>query len=170
MNRAKKITWAAILVTLGLLLSFVENMVPLPIPFPGVKLGLANLIVLLGFAVLSPMEVLLVSAFRVLLVGMLFGGLSSMLYAAFGAALSFTLMLLTFKLLKDKVSQIGISIMGAIGHNAGQIMAAVVMLGTFKIISYLPILMISGIITGFMTGFIANFVLKHLRHARFGFR
>jgi len=170
MTRAKKITWAAILVTLGILLSIIENMIPLPIPVPGVKLGLANLIILLGFAILSPLEVLLISAFRVILVGMLFGGFSSMIYAGFGAIMSYTLMLLTRLLLRDRVSQIGISIMGAVGHNTGQIGAAIVMLGSYKILSYLPVLMLSGIITGFMTGFVANFVLKHLSHSRYGFR
>lgn len=169
MTRAKKITWAAILVTLGLLLSILENMVPLPIPFPGVKLGLANLIVLLGFSFLNPIEVFIVSAFRVLLVGMLFGGFSSMLYAAFGALLSYLLMWFTLSTLKDRVSQIGVSIMGAMGHNTGQIFAAVIMLGSYKILSYLPVLMISGIITGFLTGFIANYVLKHLKHSKYGY-
>lgn len=168
MSRAKRITWVAILVTLGILLSIIENMIPLPIPFPGVKLGLANLIILLGFEILRPGEVLMVSAFRVLLVGMLFGGFSSMIYAGFGALLSYTLMLLVRSLLTDKISQVGISIMGAIGHNSGQIGAAIVMLGSFKILSYLPILMVSGIITGFLTGFFANYVLKHLSRARFG--
>lgn len=168
MSRAKKITWAAILVTLGVLLSIIENMVPLPIPVPGVKIGLANLIILLGFEILSPLEVLMVSAFRVLLVGMLFGGFSSMIYAGFGALLSYCLMLMIRILLKDRVSQIGISIMGAIGHNTGQICAAMVMLGSYKILSYLPILMVSGIMTGFITGFFANYVLKHLSKARFG--
>lgn len=163
MTKAKRITWASILVTLGLMLSLLESLVPLPIPFPGVKLGLANLIVLIGFAVLSPVEVFLVSAFRVFLVGLLFGGFSSMLYAAFGALLSYLLMGFTLWRLKDKVSQIGVSIMGAIGHNVGQIGAAMLMLGTTKILSYLPILMISGIITGFATGFVANALLRHLK-------
>lgn len=154
---SRKVTYAAILVALAMTFSYIEVLIPINVGLPGMKLGLANLVVLIGFYILKPQEVFFISLVRILLMGCLFGNGLSLMYSLSGGILSYLIMLL-LKNIKG-FSIVGISIAGGVSHNVGQILAAILIIQNNKIIYYLPPLMIAGIITGALIGFLAKRIL-----------
>lgn len=154
---SRKVTYAAILVALAMTFSYIEVLIPINVGLPGMKLGLANLVVLIGFYILKPQEVFFISLVRILLMGCLFGNGLSLMYSLSGGILSYLIMLL-LKNIKG-FSIVGISIAGGVSHNIGQILAAILIIQNNKIIYYLPPLMIAGIITGVLIGFLAKRIL-----------
>ena len=153
-NPAKKIAFCGMLTALAMIFSYVEALVPISIGIPGIKLGLANLVVLTALYYMRPHEVLLVSAARILLMGVLFGNGMSVIYSLAGGLLSFLVMLILIK--AGGFSMIGVSIAGAVSHNTGQILAAAFVLQSFSVFYYLPVLIIAGIITGFLIGILSK--------------
>lgn len=158
---AGKVAKLGVLAALAMIFSYVEMLIPFSVGIAGVKLGLANLVVVIGFYILSAKEVFLVSMVRIFLMALLFGNGASILYSLAGGILSFLVMLTAKKL--SGLSIVGISILGAVFHNIGQIMAAAWMLGTMKIISYLPVLLIAGIVTGMAIGVAAGQILHRIK-------
>ena len=154
---SRKVTYAAILVALAMTFSYIEVLIPINVGLPGMKLGLANLVVLIGFYILKPQEVFFISLVRILLMGCLFGNGLSLMYSLSGGILSYLIMLL-LKNIKG-FSIVGISIAGGVSHNIGQILAAILIIQNNKIIYYLPPLMIAGIITGVLIGLLAKRIL-----------
>ena len=154
---SRKVTYAAILVALAMTFSYIEVLIPINVGLPGMKLGLANLVVVIGFYILKPQEVFFISLVRILLMGCLFGNGLSLMYSLSGGILSYLIMLL-LKNIKG-FSIVGISIAGGVSHNIGQILAAILIIQNNKIIYYLPPLMIAGIITGVLIGFLAKRIL-----------
>ena len=162
MNRspAKKIAYCGMLTALAMIFSYVEALIPVSFGIPGIKLGLANLVVLTGLYYLRPGEVLAVSVSRILLMGFLFGSGMSIVYSLAGGLLSFIVMLLLVK--ADQFSRIGVSAAGAVCHNIGQLMVAALVLKTAALVYYLPALMIAGLVTGIAMGFLSNRVMALL--------
>ena len=153
----RRIAFLSILVTLALILSYVEALIPMPFPFPGIKLGLANLVTTAGLYLLSPIDVLCVSLLRILLNALLFGNAAGLMFSLAGGILSFFVMLLVKK--TDIFSVYGVSMAGGYAHNIGQIIAASLTVQTLGLLYYLPFLLISGVLTGFLIGLIASRVL-----------
>ena len=136
MTPAAKAAYVAILTALALILSYVEAMIPLNFGIPGIKLGLANLVVLIGLFLLRPGEVLAISVARILLAGFLFGNAASIIYSLAGGLLSFAVMLGLSKC--SRFSIMGISIAGGVSHNIGQIIVASIAVENIKLMYYLP--------------------------------
>lgn len=149
-----------LLTALALIAGYVEFLIPIPIGIPGVKLGLANLAVVWALYDLSPREALTVNGLRILLSGFLFGNLSMILYSLAGALLSFVCMLAAKK--SNAFSVVGVSIVGGVTHNIGQLLVAMAVLNTVNLIYYGPVLLIAGVITGFFIGIITEEVKKRL--------
>jgi heptaprenyl diphosphate synthase len=160
MTPAAKVAYLAIMIALALILSYVEAMIPLNFGVPGIKLGLANLVVLIGLFLLSPGEVLAISVARILLAGFLFGNAASIIYSLAGGLLSFAVMLLLSKC--SRLSIMGISIAGGVSHNIGQIIVACIAVENIKLMYYLPALLIAGVLTGLLIGVIGGRVLPAL--------
>ena len=159
---AKRITTVGAFAALALIFSYVEAMIPFSFGIPGVKLGLANLVVVTGLYFLNWKEVCVISMIRILIAGLLFGNGVSLIYSLSGGILSFIMMLIAKKTNMFSVS--GVSVVGAVAHNIGQILAACfVMKSTVLIYSYLPILMIAGVITGFLLGIVSSILLRRLQ-------
>ena len=152
----------ALLTALAMIFSYVEAIIPIPLGVPGIKLGLANLVVVMALAILHPAEAFLVSMIRILLMGLLFGNGASLIYSLAGGLLSFGVMLLLKK--TKAFSVYGISIAGAVAHNCGQIAAATLILGSRRIVYYLPVLLIAALLTGFLIAFLAATILRMLLH------
>lgn len=163
MKTAKTIALAGVLTTLGLVLSYLEALIPLPIGIPGVKLGLANLAVLIALDRLGPRVALTVSILRISLASLLFGTVVSAAYAFSGGLLSFLVMLLLLR--SGRFTVIGASLAGGAAHNIGQLAAAAVVLGTTHVVVYLPALLVCGVAAGLLTGVCAAAVLKRLPNA-----
>lgn len=150
---------------LALIFSYIETLIPFQIGIPGVKLGLANLVIVIALYRMPVGEVYLLSGVRVVLTGFLFGNLMSILYSLAGGILSLTVMW-GMKRIRS-VSILGVSIAGGVFHNIGQLLAAALMVETYGVFSYLPVLLISGLLTGFVIGLAAGEMLKRIRSLQF---
>lgn len=153
----KKITLNGLLISLALVLSFMERFIPLNmiVPLPGVKLGLANIVTMFALFYLGIPSAVTITALRCILASLLFGGMSSLFYSLAGAFLALVVMTL-LKFGYPKVfSLIGISMGGAAAHNIGQILMAGLMMRNTAVFAYLPILLFTGIITGLLTAIIS---------------
>ena len=157
----KHIAYLGLLLTLALILSYVESLIPIFVSVPGVKLGLANLVVLICLYAYPTKYAFLLSGMRVILAGLLFGSMFSILYSLAGAFLSLVVMLLAKKLFKLGI--LGVSILGGVFHNVVQLLVAIAVLSNYLIGYLFPYLLLSGILTGAIIGFIANMIVPYLK-------
>lgn len=156
----KKITFIAMLTAMALTIFIIEAQIPPLAPIPGIKLGLANVITLFALVTLGKKESFLILILRVILGNIFAGSIISCCYALSGGIMCFLVMSASLCFLKEKLLW-SVSILGAIGHNIGQILVAVILTHTIQIAWYLPILIISAVITGFFTGMTAQYILNH---------
>ncbi|MGL6199903.1 MAG: Gx transporter family protein [Lachnospiraceae bacterium] len=145
---------------LALIFSYVEGLIPIQLGIPGVKLGLANLIVVIALYKVSWKETLLLAIVRVLLAGFLFGNLFSIVYSLAGSLVSLAVMMGLKRSVRFSV--IGVSIAGGTAHNIGQLAVAMLVLESSSIIYYAPMLLVAGVLTGMVIGIAANEMLKRL--------
>ena len=159
--KTRKLTVMALSVALAMILSFVESQIPSFVPIPGVKVGLANIIVVFALYKLGWKEAFVISLLRVMLISILFGHLASFFYSIAGAVLSFIGMVLLKK--TGRFSHIAVSVTGGVLHNVGQIAMACILLGTNAIAYYLPFLILSGTIAGVLIGLLAALLVDRIR-------
>ena len=160
-----KVAYFGVFTALALIFSYVETLIPINFGIPGVKLGLANLIIVIALYKMRLREVYLLSIVRVLLSGFIFGNYFSIIYSLAGGLLSLTVMAV-FNL-KDGFSIMGISIAGGVFHNVGQLIVAMLVVETFSVAYYVPVLLIAGMITGLLIGIVSNEMLKRLVNVHF---
>lgn len=170
MKKTKKTVVIALLISLALVLHLVENFFPLTAVVPGAKLGLANIVSLLAIYIFGFGAAFQVVIFRIILGSLLVGTFMTInFYLSFsGGILSFLLMFLAYYFFKDKLSVIGISVIGAAAHNLAQITAAYFIIANTGIFYYLPFLLLLALPTGFGVGLVSYFTLKHLPHSILG--
>lgn len=156
-----KAAYFGVFTALALIFSYVETLIPIHIGIPGVKLGLANLIVVIALYGIGVRESYVLSVLRVILAGFLFGNLFAILYSLAGGLFSLTVMAFLKK--TEKFSVLGVSMAGGVFHNIGQLLMAAIVLESLSITYYLPVLLISGIVTGLLIGIVANEMLKRVR-------
>lgn len=162
-TNTSKMVYMALLVSMALILSLIERMIPLPFIVPGFKLGLANLVIVIAVYTLdTPKDAFIVLILRLVLSTLLGGRVSTLLYSACGGILSFIVTLIVKKLGGKYVSIIGVSAASAVFHNVGQLLAASFILENANIFLYLPILSFLGIGTGIFVGLSANYILLHM--------
>jgi heptaprenyl diphosphate synthase len=159
--KSKKIAIYGLLVALAFILSYIESLFPLAIAIPGIKLGLANLVVIVAIYKLGVKEAFTLSIIRIILVGFTFGSPSTMMFSLVGGLLSWLLMVIFQK--SKLFSMVGVSIIGGIAHNIGQIIVSILVLENINIIYYLPFLLVSGVITGGLIGILAAIIIKRLK-------
>lgn len=150
---------------LALIFSYVETLIPVNLGIPGVKLGLANLIIVVALYKMRLSEAYLLSVVRVLLAGFIFGNYFSIIYSLAGGLLSLTVMALLKKW--GGFSLQGISIAGGVFHNIGQLIVAAVVVETFSVTYYFPVLLVAGLLTGLVIGIVAEMMLKRLVNIQF---
>ncbi|MCK5758255.1 MAG: Gx transporter family protein [Clostridiales bacterium] len=158
----RKIALSGIFISMALVLSFFEGLIPMNIGVPGVKLGLANIVTLTALFILGPVYALLIQIGRVVLSALLFGNLAGLLYSLSGGLLSIVAMILLYKIKRPIFSIVAISVLGAIFHNIGQITAASLIVQDLRLSYYLPILMLFGAAAGIFVGFICKYLIKGL--------
>ena len=152
---AKKTALLGMLVALAFVLSYIETLIPVNLGIPGAKLGLANLVVMVALYTLGTKEAFALSMVRILLTGLTFSSMAAMLYSFAGGLLSFAKRSKLF-------SAAGVSVLGGISHNAGQIFVAMWVLDTATLIYYLPVLAITGIASGTVIGLLAVMVIRRV--------
>ena len=160
--KPKKLVTLALLTGISLILFVLEAQIPAPVPVPGVKLGLGNIIVLCVLFGYGRREALAVLLTKVLLSALLTGSLGALAYSLTGGLLSLGVMCLLRGLLRENQLWVG-SVIGAMAHNLGQILAAMVISQTPGLIAYLPILLLSGMLTGLFTGLAAQAVIGRVK-------
>ena len=156
----KKLAMMGLFTALAMIFGYVETILPISIGIPGVKLGLANIVVVFALYRLKPLEAFWINVARIVLVSFMFGNLSMMLYSLAGGILSFAAMTLLKK--SGKFSIYGISVAGGVFHNVGQLVVAMIALETASMVYYGPVLLISGLVTGLLIGITAKEVLKRI--------
>lgn len=155
---------------LALVLSFLESLIPFQPGLPGIKLGLANLVIVFALYRMNVHSALLINTVRILLAGLLFSGLFGLLYSAAGAAASLAAMTLLLQINRKReqvgksilFSIFGVSMTGGVFHNLGQLLVAILFLSSLNLIYYLPVMIISGIVMGLINGMIARLLLQKL--------
>lgn len=162
--KTNKIATLGLAIALAMIMSYIEALVPLSFAVPGIKMGLANIVIIFVLYKIGTKEAILVSVIRVILVSLLFSNAMAMAYSIAGAVLSLLVMWILKK--ADRFSVIGVSIAGGIMHNVGQIVMAVILLGTEQIALYLPVLIITGTATGIVIGIVAGLVINRFKNIR----
>ena len=160
-----RVAYFGVFTALALIFSYVESLIPIQLGIPGVKLGLANLIIVIALYKMRLSEVFLLSIVRILLSGFLFGNYFSILYSLAGGLLSLVVMALLKK--TGDFSVMGISMAGGVSHNVGQLVVAMLVVETFSVGYYLPVLLVAGLVTGFLIGVATGEMLKRLVNIRF---
>ena len=156
-----RVAYFGVFTALALIFSYVESLIPIQIGIPGVKLGLANLMIVIALYKMSLKETYLLSITRVVLCGFLFGNMFAILYSLAGGLLSLTVMAVLKK--AGGFSVMGVSIAGGVFHNIGQLIIAMIVVETFSVAYYIPVLLIAGVITGLLIGIAANETLKRIK-------
>ena len=159
-----KVAVFGVFTSLALILSYVELLIPINFGIPGMKLGLANLLVVILLYKGCPRDALLLSVIRILLSGLIFGNMFSIFYSLGGGLLSLAVMVFLKKTRQFTVA--GISIGGGASHNVGQLLVAMFVVQTYQVGYYLPVLLIAGVITGAVIGILSAEVLKRTQSIR----
>ena len=161
-NRIRKTAFMGLFLALAMICSYIETLIPFSVGIPGIKLGLANIVVVLMLYSVGTKEALLVSLLRIVLVGILFGNAFSIFYSLSGGILSFLVLFLMKK--TDQFSCVSVSITGGISHNIGQIIVAAWIVNSYNVFFYVPVLLFAGLVTGLLIGVIAKEVIVRLKN------
>jgi heptaprenyl diphosphate synthase len=168
MTKNQRLVYIALLASQAVIISLLERAIPFPFAFaPGAKLGLANIITCLALYTLPTKDAFKVVAIRLCLATLLGGTLSTFMYSASGALLSFIGMWGVKQLGTKRISLIGVSTTGAIFHNIGQLAIASFVAQTWTVFLYLPILSFIGILSGIAIGILANYLITHVEKLQF---
>lgn len=156
----RTITLSAALVAMALILGLVEQWIPLAITIPGIKIGLPNIVTVFAIYVLGPIQALCILFVRCILGAIFAGNFTSLVFSLFGGLFAFGVMFLLSR--SRHLSPLGVSAGGACAHSIGQILAAMLLLGSAAPVAYLPLMMLVSIVTGILTGTASCIVLGTL--------
>lgn len=159
-QRVKKVANYGVLVTLALVASYVETLIPISLGVPGAKIGLANLITIVALFLMGWKDAFAISIIRIVLAGFLFGNLFAIFYSLAGAILSLLIMMLLKKL---EFGTVAVSCAGGVAHNIGQISFAALLVENSRLFYYLPVLLIAGVLAGIVIGIIGGELIKRLK-------
>ena len=160
MNKTKKMVVLSLMISIALVIYVIEAQIP--VLFPGVKLGLANVVSLVALIIFGWKEALIIMFLRTLLGSMFGGSMSAFMFSIAGGLLSNLVMIFLYRYFKNAISLWSISIIGAIFHNIGQLLVASFVIQDLRIYVYLPVLLIAAVIAGYFIGLCTNFLMEHL--------
>lgn len=160
--KAKRIAELSVLTAVSLIIFIVELQIPNPFPIPGIKLGLANIITVFAVYHYKAYEVAMIVTVRLLLGSVFSGNFMALIYSASGAFLCLIGMLLLKRIIDEKHIWIA-SVFGAVLHNTGQMIAAVIVTQTVEIVAYYPFLLVSGCLAGAFTGLCAQLIMPRIK-------
>lgn len=155
---ALEVATYGLLAAVALIFGYVEALFPLPLPVPGIKLGLGNIVVLFTLAGFGWRAGLAIALVKVVVSALLFGNPMVLMYSAGGAALSFAAMWVALHW--SRLSIVGVSMVGGVFHMVGQLAVVAFTFSPYVALVYLPVLMISGLVTGLLTGYVCRLVIR----------
>jgi len=159
-NRSYKVSYIGLMLAVAFVLSYIETLIPLSVGIPGVKAGLSNIPIMVTLYTFGSVYAVVLACVKVILVSVTFGSMSSFFYSFAGAIISIMAMLIIKRI--DLFSTRGVSIIGGIMHNLGQIMVAIIIVENMKLLYYLPVLIISGVAAGLGIGLIADLIVRRI--------
>lgn len=159
MSISKKISICAMLAVIALIFGYIESLFPIPLPIPGLKLGLGNIVVLICIYIINSKYAFFVMLIKVILSTILFASPSMLIYSLSGGILSYVFMII---MKKYSFSIITVSIGGGVSHNIGQLGAAFFVLNSINLMYYAPLLILCGIITGALVGIVSNTIINRI--------
>ena len=157
--KTRKLTQMAMLTAIALTIFMVEAQIPAPVPVPGVKLGLSNIVTVFAVFMMGPKEAAAILFVRIFLGAVFAGNFSTIFYSASGGALAIGVTILLRKVLTPKQLWVA-GVMGAIAHSIGQMAMAIAITATVGLVTYLPMMIVCSIITGIFTGLCAQFLVN----------
>ena len=159
-ENTRRLAFGAMFTALALIFSYVEFLLPLPVPVPGIKLGLANLVIIIAIYRMSFKYAFTINCVRIVASGLLFSGVFGMLYSFAGGILSLVVMYVLYR--TGRFSMVGISMAGGVMHNLGQLLTACLIVSSVSLMSYFAVLLFSGLISGILIGIVAYNIEKRL--------
>ncbi|MDR7870281.1 MAG: Gx transporter family protein [Tissierellaceae bacterium] len=163
MRKLNKLIFLSVLVSVGLALSVLESAIPLPITFPGARLGLSNMVVLVTLVVFGFKDGITVAMLKSIVLMLVTGSVSSFIYSFSGAIFSCLIMYIGYRFFSKIFSLIGVSILGALAHNFAQVTVATIIMNNLRIYTYLPFLMLVSLFSGYFVGLASTFIIKNLK-------
>jgi len=157
---SKKIALFSIYLSLSFIFSYLEALLPISIGVPGIKLGLSNILILIALYQFNLRSTIFLSIIKNVLVSITFGSLSMLLYSLSGGFLSILAMWIGKKL---SFSIIGVSVLGAVFHNIGQLLVALLVIQTLQLVYYFSVLLITGVIAGILIGYLSKECLRRIK-------
>ena len=159
-ENTRRLAFGAMFTALALIFSYVEFLIPLPVPVPGIKLGLANLVIIIAIYRMSFKYAFPINCVRIVASGLLFSGVFGMLYSFAGGILCLVVMYVLYR--TGRFSMVGISMAGGVMHNLGQLLTACLIVSSVSLMSYFAVLLFSGLISGILIGIMAYNIEKRL--------
>lgn len=156
----RRLAFGAMFTALALIFSYVEFLIPLPVPVPGIKLGLANLVIIIAIYRMGFKYAFTINCVRIIASGLLFSGVFGMLYSFAGGILSLVVMYILYR--TKLFSMVGVSMAGGVMHNLGQLLTACLIVSNIRLMSYFAVLLVSGLISGILIGIVAYQIEKRL--------
>lgn len=163
-KRSRRVAYLALFAALTLVLGYLETMIPLPVTIPGVKLGLANITVLIVLYLMGPRWAGITMLLKIVITSFIIGSPSMILFSFAGSMLAFAGMLVLWRV--KTLNLIAVSVVSALLHNLGQLFVAIIVMNSLAIIINLPIMILAACVTGVMTGTVAKGVLRSLSFLR----
>jgi heptaprenyl diphosphate synthase len=157
-NHTRQLVLTGLIFALALVLSMVENALPVPVPVPGVKLGLSNIAVMYALFFLGRNRAIMIAVLKASFIFMMRGGMAGLLSLS-GGLVSLAVMMLLMLLFKDRISYLILSVFGAVFHNLGQFTVVSYIYTDMFLWGYLPVLLISGVAAGVVTSVILRGIL-----------
>lgn len=157
---AERVAMLGLLAAFAAVLSYIETLIPFVIWIPGVKLGLANIAIVATLFMFGVKEASVVNIVRIMIVGFLFGNMFSILFSIAGAFASLIAMYMIKR--TDLFSAIGVSVAGGVAHNIGQMLVSAMVVDSYSITYYIPVLIIAGIVMGIFIGIVGGLLIKYM--------
>lgn len=154
----KKLSLMALTISLAMVLSYVESLLPAFVAIPGIKIGLANIAVVFALYQMGTKQAFVISLIRVVLSAVLFSSFLTLMYSLSGAIVSLIIMAILKK--TGLFSTVAVSIAGAVFHNLAQIVVACLIIKSDALKYYLPVLIIAGVIAGIAIGIVSSVIIK----------
>lgn len=158
--RVRTLALSAVLAALAMIFSYIEALIPIFVTMPGVKLGIANLVIIIALYNIDFKHAFAINLVRIVVSGLLFSGLFGTLYSLAGGILSIIVMYLLKK--TGLFSVVGVSMAGGVAHNLGQLIVATLIVSNVKLFLYFPVLLFSGLVTGILIGIAAHIINRSL--------
>lgn len=157
---AKKTAYMGMLVALAFIFSYIESLIPINVGIPGIKIGLANMVTIVTLYTIGVVPAVVLSLVRIVLTGFTFGNLAMMMYSLGGGMLSLLVMVIARKTKLFSIT--GVSVLGAVFHNIGQIIVAAIVVENSSLFYYLPVLLVSSVVFGVVIGMVGAVLVKRL--------